>query len=471
MKAYRYQQIAETLEHLIVKGILRTGDKLPSLRWICLENEVSLSTALKAYYTLESKSLIESKPQSGYFVSYSPKRSLSIPPVSTPARDVKTADLDDLISMVYHQNTTDHSALSLAIPAQQLLPVAKLNKQLILASRALKGSQTAYEQVEGNEKLRRQIALRSAVAGIRLTVEDIVITAGCVEAISYALRAATKPGDNLAVESPVSFGMLQIAKDLGLNVIELPTDPQTGIDMQEFEKALETAQIHACLLISNFSNPLGSCMPDEHKREVVRLIEKYQVPLIENDINGEVYFGQHRPTCCKTYDKSGLVLWCGSVSKTLAPNYRVGWIAPGKFRDKLIKMKRNHSIAGVSITQEVVTGFLENGRYEHHLRKLRQTLHTNSLKYARAISEYFPEGTCASRPTGGSALWVVLPPGHNTVKLYEKAVQQHISFAPGALFSLQNQFDNCLRLNYALVWNGQLEGTLKRLGMLVKALK
>ncbi|WP_158795819.1 PLP-dependent aminotransferase family protein [Pedobacter sp. L105] len=470
MKEYRYQQVAEIIEQQIVKEILRTGDKLPSLRMICMENEVSLSTALKAYYTLESKFLIESRPKSGYFVSYAPKRLPGIPQKSNPLQSVKAEDIDELIGKVYHQNTTGHTALSLAIPAQDLLPGAKLNKELVLASRTLRGSGTAYEQVEGNERLRRQIARRSTAMGTQLGIQDIVITAGCVEAISYALRATTVRGDQLALESPVSFGMLQLAQDLGLHVVELPTDPQTGVDIQAFKKALETQQINACLLISNFSNPLGSCMPDEHKREIVRLIEKHQVPLIENDINGDVYFGQQRPTCCKSYDQSGLVLWCGSFSKTLAPGYRVGWIAAGKFTDKVIKMKRYHAIAGTSITQEAIAGFLETGRYDHHLRKLRQTLYSNSLQYARVIGDYFPEGTMASRPQGGSVLWVELPPNHNTLKLYEKAIQQNISIAPGSLFTLQKQFDNCMRLNYGVVYNDHVERILKKLGTLAKAL-
>jgi len=216
---------------------------------------------------------------------------------------------------------------------------------------------------------------------------------------------------------------------------------------------------------------LGSCMPDEHKREVVRLIEKHNVPLIENDVNGDVYFSAQRPTCCKSYDQSGLVLWCGSISKTLAPGYRVGWIAAGKFKNKVIEMKRHHSIAGISLTQEVAAGFLETGRYEHHLRKLRQTLHANSLHYARTIGDFFPEGTLASRPQGGSALWVQLPSNHSSLNLYKKAIQQKISFAPGGMFTLQQQFDNCLRLNYALPWNDKLENNLKLLGRLAMTVK
>jgi DNA-binding transcriptional MocR family regulator len=459
---HRYQQIAGILEQQIITEVLLHGDKLPSLRTICRDHGVSQSTALQAYYSLESKSLIRSKPASGYFVTYAPKRFPGIPQTSRPQQALNPENIDELIAKVY-QKGSPYAALSLAIPAPELLPIAKLNKALILASRSLQGNGTAYEDVQGNERLRRQIA-RRAVAP--MSEQDLIITAGCVEAIAYALRATTQRGDTIAVESPVSFGMLQLALDLGLNVIELPTHPLTGIEIPALRKTLETKSISAVLLIPNFSNPLGSCMPDEHKKEVVKLIEKHHIPLIENDINGEVYFGSQRPATCKSYDQSGLVLCCGSVSKTLAPGYRVGWIAPGKFKDKILQMKLYHSIAAPGITQETIAAFLETGRYDHHLRRLRQTLQANALHYARAIGDHFPEGTLASRPQGGSVLWVELPTGHNSIKLYERAIRQQISFAPGRLFTLQDQYSNCLRLNYGLPWTTQLEQTLKQLGKL-----
>ncbi|RYG51567.1 MAG: PLP-dependent aminotransferase family protein, partial [Chitinophagaceae bacterium] len=196
---------------------------------------------------------------------------------------------------------------------------------------------------------------------------------------------------------------------------------------------------------------------------------KYNVPLIENDLNGDVYFGKHRPKSCKTFDSTGMVLWCGSVSKTLAPGYRVGWVAAGKFKERVLRMKLYHSISSAAITQEVIAGFLETGRYENHLRKLRHTLHGNVLKYTRAVADYFPEGTMASRPQGGFVLWVELPSSIDTMELYEKAAARKISFAPGRIFTLQQQFGHCMRLNYGLVWNDKLDAHLKVLGNLAKA--
>ncbi|RYZ16165.1 MAG: PLP-dependent aminotransferase family protein, partial [Sphingobacteriales bacterium] len=212
------------------------------------------------------------------------------------------------------------------------------------------------------------------------------------------------------------------------------------------------------------------CMPDEHKKQVVALLQHHNVPLVEDDLYGDVYFGDSRPKCCKTFDESGSVLWCGSVSKTLAPGYRVGWIAPGRYSEEIIRMKQVHSISATTITQEVIANFLENGRYENHLRKLRATLHTNCLQYIRAIADYFPEGTKVSRPQGGFVLWVELDKRVNTMELYELAIRKKISIAPGRMFTLQKQFDNCMRISYGLQWNDELDGTLKTLGNLVKSM-
>ncbi len=161
--------------------------------------------------------------------------------------------------------------------------------------------------------------------------------------ISLALSVIARKGDTIAVESPVYFGILQLANSMGLRVLELPTNPVTGIEPDALRKVLP--QINLCLLISNFSNPLGSCMPDEHKKEVVQMLAEYNIPLIEDDLYGDVFFGHSRPKPCKAFDEKGLVLWCGSVSKTLAPGYRVGWIAPGKFKDAVIRQKHIHLIS------------------------------------------------------------------------------------------------------------------------------
>jgi DNA-binding transcriptional MocR family regulator len=470
LKDHLYLRIAKSIEQQINASVLKIGDKLPSIRMVCREHGVSMSTATQAYFELERKALIESRPQSGYYVRGCPKKMLSLPATSKPVNRVCDDEQPgNIITRIYEDiGRKDLTLLSLSVPSDDLLPIAKLNKGLVQAMRELPGSGTGYEHIQGNDKLRRGIARWSFTWGGNLQESDIVTTAGSMNAISFCLMALTERGDTVAVESPVYFGILQLARSLGLNVLELPTNSCSGIELDALKKALQGNKIKVCLLISNFNNPLGSCMPDEHKKEVVRLMDHYNVPLIEDDIYGDVYFGDSRPRSCKTFDESGIVLWCGSVSKTLAPGYRVGWVAPGRFKEEVIRRKIFHSISSTTITQEVIANFLENGRYENHLRKLRHTLHTSCLQYIRAIAEYFPEGTKVSHPDGGFVLWVELDKKADTIALYEKAIRQRISIAPGRMFTLQKQFGHCMRLSYGLKWNDQLDGTLKLLGKLAR---
>jgi DNA-binding transcriptional MocR family regulator len=467
--AFVYQQLSRTLEQQIHNGVLKAGDRLPSVRTLCREQGISMSTVLQAYLELEKKALIESRPQSGYYVSYWHKRMAPVPTQSKPAIWTEANEPDEIIRKVYSNlGTKENTLLSLGVPANELLPIPRLNKALIQAIRDLPGSGTEYEEVQGNRKLRRQVARWAITWQGRLSEDDIVTTAGCMNALSFSLMAVAKSGDTIAVESPVYFGILQLARSLGLHVVELPTHPQTGIDIEALTKVVKAGKVQVCLLVSNFNNPLGSCMPDAHKKEVVRLLDHYGVPLIEDDLYGDVYFGASRPKSCKTFDESGNVLWCGSVSKTLAPGYRVGWVAPGRFREQLIKLKMFHSVSSVTITQEVIANFLENGRYETHLRRLRQTLQANSFQFIRAISEYFPEGTRVSRPQGGFVLWIELDKRIHVSSLYETAIRQQISIAPGRMFSLQDQYHHCMRLSYGHVWSEKIDNALKTLGRLAK---
>ena len=465
---YLYLQFADRIEKQIKSGVLSVGDKLPSIREVCAETGYSMSTVSKAYYEIESRSLIESRPQSGYYVSNTSARIIAEPSPSSPILRCANIDREDLIDQVYG-NMTDKNItmLSLGFPSNELLPIAKLNKGMIQAMRHLPNSGTSYEEVQGNLNLRKEIARWSFTWGGSLTEDDIVTTPGCTSAISHCLRTLTQPGDTIITESPAYFGILQLAKSMGLYIMELPTNMTTGIELDALKKALSTKKVSLCLLMSNFSNPSGSMMPAEHKKEVVKLMEFYNIPLIEDDIHGDLYFGSSRPTNCKTYDESGIVLCCSSVSKTLAPGYRVGWVSPGKFKKEILRNKIYHTLSSPTITHEVVGDFLKNGRYENHLRKIRQILHQNCNNYINTILESFPAGTKVSQPQGGFFLWIELDKKIDTGEFYHLAMKHNISIAPGRIFSFQDQFSNCMRLSFGLPWTNELRHSIQTLGKLL----
>lgn len=467
LKETLYLKIAKIIEEQIQSETLRLGDKLPSIRSAQKLYNVSINTAKQAYLELESRSLIESRPKSGYYVSKTSQRKLALPTVAKISSTEKEKTPQDLIDKVFGTIVkSDFTQFALGIPGKNFLPLAKLNKSLINTIRRRNDGGTNYEPVQGNEHLLREVAKWALVLEGKITEDDLVITSGAMNAIYNALMAVTKPGDSIAVESPVYFGFLQAIQLLGLKAVEIPTHPIFGVDLDALKKVLPN--IAACCFVTNFNNPLGFQMPDENKKELVRLITEYNVPLIEDDIYGNLFFGAERPKPCKFYDEAGLVLWSGSVSKTLAPGYRVGWIAPGKFKDKIIRQKLVQTVCNPSLYSDVIADFLEHGRYDHHLRTFRNKLYTNYQQIQRAVETYFPDNTKISQPKGGFMLWLELDKRICTEDLYDAAGSQKINFAPGRMFSQYNQYNNCMRLNYAMEWTDRVENDLQKLGTLIK---
>jgi DNA-binding transcriptional MocR family regulator len=464
-----YLQVAGGLEKMINEEILRIGDKLPSVRVLSEEYGISMGTAFQAYYHLEGKGLIESRPKSGYYVRFSHKRFPGLPQLTQPDPSSHEVSVKEMIASIYKDITADNVInLALAVPDISLLPVAKMNKAVVQALRHHKDHCIGYEHTQGNMELRRQIAKLAFNWGGKISHEEIVVTSGCLEAITLCLRAVTKPGDTVAVETPTYFGIYQVIESLGLKVVEIATDPETGVDVDCLERMIKKFPVKACLFVPNYNNPLGSCMPDENKKKLVDLISKHNIPLIEDDIYGELYFGKTRPKTCRFFDKKGLVMHCSSLSKSLAPGYRVGWAIPGKFTEEVKQLKRIHNISCPTVTQVAMANFLKNGRYEYHLKNLRRALHTQSLKYLQAIIDYFPPETKVSRPHGGFIIWLELNKQVDAFKLRAEAMKHQISFVPGKIFSSGNNYTNFIRLSFGKPWSKDVDYGLMMLGRLVK---
>ncbi|WP_400194320.1 PLP-dependent aminotransferase family protein [Hymenobacter sp. B81] len=464
-----YIRIATALEQQIRRGVLGPGDRLPSLRAVRQLHGVSLNTAKQAYLELERRWLIEARPQSGFYVRRSALRPLALPAPSAPPPRAAPEPVEALITRLY-QTLEDPSLtqLSMAVPDAALLPVAQLRKCVATALRTVPAGGTGYDALAGSERLRHQVAHRACAWGGTLQPDDLVITAGAMSALSFSLQAVAQPGDVVAVESPVYVWALQLIRSLGLQALELPTHPVTGIDLDALRQALP--RIQACLLVPTFSNPTDSCMPDAHKRAVVQLLASRQIPLIEDDVYGDLHYDNRRPRPCKAFDEQGLVLWCSSVSKTLAPGYRVGWVAPGRFKEQVMRRKLLQALAVPALNQEAIAELLDRGRYEQHVRHLRRTLQANSEACQEAIAAYFPPTTRVTRPTGGFTLWAEVDARVDTQRLFDAALRQRISIAPGRLFTQHDQFNNCLRLSYGLPWNTAVEEQLRVVGHLIHKL-
>lgn len=463
-----YQQIADAVAKLISDGVLRPGERTPSLRSVCDQHGVSMSTAVQAFVELESRGLVEPRHKSGFFVKARPAARVDLP---RPPRVPMSGSLGNLHASLFDAvASTSLIALGGAVPGADILPTVKLNRMLGEKARHAGARGTMYALPPGAELLRRQISKRMMKGGAVVAPAEIITTCGATEALMLCLRAVTKPGDVVAVETPTYFGILHLLEGLSLRALEIPTDPRTGLRLDVLERVLKRQRVNACIVLPAFSNPLGASMPDESKKRLVGLLKEREIPLIEDDVFGELPFGAKRSKTCKSFDDAGLVMFCSSFSKTLAPGYRVGWAVPGRFYHAVRMAKLTHTLATASLPELAISGFLAEGGYDHWLRSVRAIYKENVSKARRAILDKFPEGTTVTSPQGGFLLWVTMPPSVNALELYDRALAKGISIAPGHMFSLEQRYTNCIRISCGERWSPRIEKAIGTLGELAKRL-
>jgi DNA-binding transcriptional MocR family regulator len=462
-----YEEIAAKVGGLIEQGTYRPGERIPSIREMSRQMQVSVNTVMGAYAQLENQGMVEARPQSGYYV----RSRVLEPGADVPKRNPEEEPAPCCVSveelpMKVIRSLTDPSMVPLGggVPNPDLLPIDKLNRMLATEARRFRIQSVSYTGPRGTQRLRTQIAKRALNYGCTPAPEEIVVTSGCVEAVTLALQATCRPGDTVAIASPVYYTFLHSIQWMGLKVLEIPSTPKEGMSIDVLGYAIRNNPVHACLIISNFNNPLGSVMPDDKKRELVALLAQHDIPLIEDDVYGDLAFDSVRPSAVKAYDEKGLVLYCSSFSKTLAPGYRVGWIVPGRYQRKVQQLKALFNIATATPTQLAIAEFLINGGYDHHLRTIRRIYSRQVARVRDAVGRHFPLGTRVTHPKGGFVLWVEMTDGVDAFRLYEEALKAGISIAPGTLFTATgDRYRNCIRLNAAF-WSERTEQALETLG-------
>lgn len=462
----RHEQVAEFVKISISNGTYQAGEKIPSVRAMSHRIGASITTVIEAYGELENQGFLDARPRSGYYVrsrtSWDPsprKESLDLTPTEVNVMALwQRFRLDSRRSGLVQ--------LGSGIPDYGLFPAEKLGLCHARILRRAGSGSIEYDTPEGSALLRAQIAKRAFSRGCALSPDDITITAGCSGAITFALRAICKPGDVVAIESPAFFVFLQALEKLGLRALEIPAHPADGINVEVLRYALQQTKIAACLVVPSFSYPLGSCMPLENRRELVSLLAEHGIPIIEDDIFGELWHGKDRPRPLKSFDRKGLVLHCSSVSKSLAPGYRVGWIAAGKYQAEIESIKYFSTISCPISAQEAVASFLSSGDYDRHLKTLRATLARRVAAMCAAVEGSFPPGTRVWHPHGGYLIWVELPPRVDALVLYQEALDEGIRISPGHLYSTSERYRNHLMFNGTYTSEPAL-AAVRRLGKIV----
>ena len=323
----------------------------------------------------------------------------------------------------------------------------------------------------GNALFQAVLAKRALAAGIAIAPEQVLVTHGCIEALNLALRAVAGVGDTIAVESPTFYGLLQILESLGMRALEIPTSPHTGISLEALELATRTyGNIKAVVAVPYLQNPLGSIMPDAHKKRLVQLCEQHRIALIEDDTYSELAETEAPLSALKAWDRSGNVIYCASLHKILAPGMRLGWMTAGKWQARVEMLKFAQSRLNEEWPQIAAAEFIGSSAYERHLRRLRSLLRPQRERTAQAIAAHFPLGTRLSVPDGGLALWGELPERLSSERVFEAALREGVLIAPGTLFSNSVQFEHFLRLNCGVPYSTDIDHALRRLAQIVARL-
>jgi DNA-binding transcriptional MocR family regulator len=465
-----YHQLADQIHALVRSGTLRAGERVPSVRRLSQQQNVSVSTVLQAYQRLEAIGVIEARPQSGFYVRRTPA-AVEEPAVSRPPQRALTVDVNDLADAVLsYAGDPSFIAFGSGCPAPEFFPLEKLRRAMSSLALRDRDSMGRYGLPPGTEKLRRAVARRALEWGCRVDYRNIVTTTGCMEAINLCLRAVTKPGDLVALESPTYYGFLQILQTLGLRALEIPTHPRTGISLDALELALAEHPVKAVLVMPNVSNPIGASMSDPAKKRLVELLAAKNVPLIEDHIYADLSFDNASPRAAKAYDRTGNVMLCGSFSKTLSPGLKVGWIEPGRWRDRIRTLKWVSSGGSTELVELAIGEMLESGSFERTLRPLRRRFESHVDAARGVIAECFPRGTRVTRPSGAYIIWVELPKACDSVALFEKLIQKRITIAPGPMFSASGRYRNCIRLSLGQPWTPRHEQALREIGRLAREL-
>lgn len=469
----RYEALADEIARSIRSGVLQPGQRLPSVRQASAARKLSPATIFEAYYRLEAQGLVESRARSGYYVTGA---AVALPPepetLSRPDGESRAVDVSELVFEILESSMQrDVVPLGSAFMSPVLFPLDRIGRALATAARHLDPWSTVDDLTPGNAALRRQIALRYLIDGMEVSADEIVVTNGALEALNLCIAAVTQPGDAVVVESPCFYACLQSLERHRLRAIEVPTHPRDGIDLDALETAIARHSPRACWLMPTFHNPLGSTMPEGRKRELVGLLARHGIPLVEDDVYAELHFDDKRALPAKAFDTAGLVMHCSSFSKSLAPGYRIGWVAAGVRARDIARRKLTSTLNTNVPAQIALAHYLERAGFDRHLRRLRKVLAAQQSQYIEAIAAAFPSGTRVTRPAGGYFLWVELPGDAETrpadaLALQRQASRLGISIAPGPMFSAGRGFRNCLRLNCGHPFDARMAAALATLGRL-----
>lgn len=466
---HRYQEVAHRIQSWINAGILRPGDRVQSVREMSLQTGYSMVTVHHAYALLESEGVLTARPRSGFFVAEHARRLSDFAEASTDfeaGEQSHVAVPNRLHSLMATWRERRISMFGDMYPSADLMPTREMKAQVLQAFRNEVRRQE-NPSLAGEIELRELIAKRATLRGVLARADDVVIASGSQRAMGLCLDAIARPGGVVLIETPSYFPLHAALQRRQINVMEVYSNPISGIDPDQFDHLLDNSDIQACILMPTNHYPTGVTYSEEVMRRIVAKASSRKVPVLELDLFGDLSYGPKLPATLKSFDDDDIVIQVGSFASTLGPAFSFGWIISQNFRRPLLQnLVFNDTSAGDAALQSAIAHYLQNRSFDRHLRQVRAKLEERMRSGLAMIAQSFPQSSAVSKPTGGYMSWVRLPSTFDAVRLSQKALQYEISLPPGPLFSVTGSFRNFLGLNLSYPTEQRAVGMAKLLELL-----
>lgn len=466
MKLYKYSKLAQELSVGIEQGLWQVHEKLPSIRTLAEQYQLSNISVQHALQLLESRGILFAKPKSGYFVAPRLSIEFSEQPKSKIDKP-KPVNVPDVFFDIMERSAAFDIAPKARIDVGKSTHLQSLNRHISRAMRQHQQSNALYyDAPAGDNFLREQIAQRYQRRGVSVSASDVCITLGCQNGLYLALQQVCNAGDTVAVESPAFYGVIQLLQHLKLNIVEIPASYTRGMSAQALSQVASQWPVKACVVTPNYATPTGACMTDTQMQEILKVAAKYNITLIEDDIYGDLGF--HRINApLKKFDENEQVILCSSLSKSLSRDLRLGWTISKLHGKAITKAKLVNHLSGSFAIQQGLASFIHEGHYERHLQYYRRQLLEQREQLLGAIKQYWQFDIRYTVPEGGLSLWLQLPDKISTLDLYNQALERDIVITPGRLFSSESKFNANMRMTFAHPAVNQRLEAIKGLGSMI----
>ncbi len=378
-----------------------------------------------------------------------------------------SSDIGDLLRLIARPDIISFAG---GLPAPELFPVEALKQAGIAVMEEMGTIACQYSSTVGLPQLREKIVERMAVKNnIHATPEQVLITSGSQQGLDFAARVFVDKGDVILVESPSYLGAINAFKACEPTFIEVPTD-DGGMVMEELEKVLATTEnVKMIYVIPDFQNPTGRTWSLERRTKFMEIVNKYEVPVIEDNPYGELRFENDTMPALKSLDTKGLVVYLGTLSKIMVPGFRLGWVcAADEILSKFNTMKQGADLQTSTLTQLQANKYMDMNNLDEHVNKIREVYKHRRDVMMKAMKDYFPKEAKFTYPDGGLFTWVELPDYIDTKEMALQCLEKKVAYVPGGSFFPNGGKNNCFRMNYSCMSDEKIIEGVKALAEVIQ---